>query len=85
MEGRRRRDGIPLRDRPRSSSMTTANHGVTSGDDDGDGDYARGVVIERIALDDNDGLEKMSEFCIRSFYDDDDDIDIVEGSLSLSR
>ncbi len=44
------------------------------------------ISIERIALDDVDGLERMSEFCVSGFYDDDcdDDDDVGDGS-TLSR
>ena len=54
-------------------------------DDDDDGGSKGGffiafvgderISIERIALDDVDGLERMSEFCVSGFYDDDDDDD----------
>jgi hypothetical protein len=81
--GRREGDFVQNRAHP-----TTANDDVDvdgGGGDDGltlfSGD-AR-IVIQRIALDDIAGLECMSRFCIRSFYDDDDDI--VERSCALSR
>ncbi len=42
------------------------------------------IAIERIALDDVDGLERMSEFCVSGFYDDCDDDDDRDG-LTLPR
>ena len=81
---------------PHHPYLTTASDDVDTarGDDDdggGGGDHAlfsvdTRVVIEGIALDDVDGLERMSRLCIDSFYDDrgDDDDDIAEGSSSTS-
>jgi len=46
------------------------------------------IAIERVALDDVEGLERMSEFCVSGFYDDDcddeDDDDAGDGT-TLSR
>ena len=51
-------------------------------DKNGNDGRQRHVVIQQIALDDDDELERMSKFCIDAFYRHDEDRD--EGSL-LSR
>ncbi len=91
------RRGI-LRLRSRGRRNIHVSHLSTTNDDaDHDGGkggcfsfsgYAR-IAIERIALDDVVGLERMSEFCVSGFYDDCDgteqNSDVVGDGSTLSR
>jgi hypothetical protein len=91
--GYRRNGRIDSPHRPYSTSASDDDDDDDDDNDDNDDDGVHvlladdtNIVIERIALDDVDGLERMSMLCIESFFDDPgpDDDDMAGASSSTS-